>query len=196
VKKINFFLILLILSVALITIPNQALKAQQVSSQGTKITNPWREASFPLDVKNFQGYSSLFGDRRSPVTGKIEFHNGLDLAAPIGTYVYNWWTGKILELSAQTNCGTSVIIQSGDWKHIYCHLSGEVETSAEGTYLLDRAGGILLWQGQSVKTGTIIGRVGMTGRTTGPHLHWGLMYGGQYVDPGAVLRQMYQASSF
>ncbi|NEO61799.1 MAG: M23 family metallopeptidase, partial [Moorea sp. SIO4G2] len=37
-----------------------------------------------------------------------------------------------------------------------------------------------------------IGRVGMTGRTTGPHLHWGLKYGKQYVDPAQVLRAMYK----
>ena len=58
-------------------------------------------------------------------------------------------------------------------------------------FLVDRVGGLEFQEGQSVEAGTRIGRVGMSGRTTGPHLHWGLMYQGQWVDPGVVLREMY-----
>ena len=82
-------------------------------------------------------------------------------------------------------------IQSGDWTHIYCHLMGSVENTAQGTVLIDRNGGIVLRLGQMVPSGARIGRVGMTGRTTGPHLHWGLKYNGKYIDPANVLRQMY-----
>jgi len=150
----------------------------------------WRGASFP--VENFQAYTSPFGYRRSPDGGSSqEFHRGLDLAAPEGSYIRNWWAGKIVEMSDDTACGTAVTIQSGEWEHIYCHMKGSVERVNGQRYLMDREGGIQLLEGQMVPSGARIGRVGMTGRTTGPHLHWGMRYAKQYVDPGMVLRAMY-----
>lgn len=156
----------------------------------TNSTQTWQYASFP--VENFQTYTSGFGYRTSPVTGKSQFHYGLDMAAPLGSYVRNWWGGRVIALSDHTACGTMITIQSGQWTHIYCHLMGSVEDSPQGRYLIDREGGIVLWQGQDVQSGARIGRVGMTGRTTGPHLHWGLKYGGEYLDPGLVLQEMFR----
>jgi len=153
-------------------------------------TGQWLNASFP--VENFQAYTSPFGYRQSPTTGRRQFHRGLDLAAPNGSYIRNWWGGKVSAMSDHTACGTMIVIQSGEWEHIYCHLKGRVEKTNQGLVLVDRGGGIRIRQGQQVATGTRIGRVGMTGRTTGPHLHWGLKYAGEYIDPRLVLRQMYQ----
>lgn len=151
----------------------------------------WQGASFP--VENFQGYSSGFGYRPSPTNASgWELHRGLDLAAPEGSYVRSWWAGQVIQVADDPLCGIMVRIQSGDWQHVYCHMQGKVETAENGRYLIDRNGGILIWQGQQVASGTRIGRVGMTGRTTGPHLHWGLKYSNNYVDPGLVLRAMYQ----
>jgi murein DD-endopeptidase MepM/ murein hydrolase activator NlpD len=156
--------------------------------------NTWRGASFP--VENFQEYTSPFGYRRSPDgSSSQEFHRGLDLAAPEGSYIRNWWTGRVVEVSDDSACGTSVVIQSGEWEHIYCHMKGYVETSNGQKYISDRSGGIQIYEGQTVQAGARIGRVGMTGRTTGPHLHWGLKYSKQYVDPALVLRAMYSEQS-
>jgi murein DD-endopeptidase MepM/ murein hydrolase activator NlpD len=154
------------------------------------VTHAWQGASFP--VENFQGYTSPFGYRQSP-DGAVnqEFHRGLDMAAPEGSYIRSWWTGKVVEVSDNTACGTSIVIQSGDWEHVYCHMNGHIETDGNGKYLSDRSGGIQIWEGQMVPAGARIGRVGMTGRTTGPHLHWGLKYARQLVDPAMVLRAMY-----
>ncbi|MGB7487605.1 MAG: M23 family metallopeptidase, partial [Phormidesmis sp.] len=55
---------------------------------------------------------------------------------------------------------------------------------------VDGSGGELIVEGQDLYTGDRIGRVGMTGRTTGPHLHWGMRYQGEWVDPGLVLQAM------
>ncbi|XHX79947.1 MAG: M23 family metallopeptidase [Stenomitos frigidus ULC029] len=161
-------------------------KASQVVATGGR----WRGASFP--VENFQAYTSPFGYRGSPdgAPGQ-EFHRGLDLAAPDGSYIRNWWAGKIVEVSDNSACGTSVVIQSGEWEHVYCHMKGHVEKANGTRYLSDRSGGIQLSEGQVVPAGVRIGRVGMTGRTTGPHLHWGLKYSGKWVDPALVLRAMY-----
>lgn len=150
--------------------------------------NAWLYATFP--VENFQGYTSGFGYRNSPVDGNWSFHSGIDIAAPLGSYVRNWWTGRVVELSDNTACGTMIKIQSDRWTHVYCHLMGTVETTPQGRYLIDRQGGIVLWQGQEISANTRIARVGMTGRTTGPHLHWGLKYGGQYIDPAPVITEM------
>ena len=87
------------------------------------------------------------------------------------------------------------MIQSGQWEHVYCHMKGHVATQSGGRYLIDREGGIQLKEGQQVSAGTRIGRVGMTGRSTGPHLHWGLKYSNNYVDPALVLQAMYAQKS-
>ncbi|MBW4519478.1 MAG: M23 family metallopeptidase [Scytolyngbya sp. HA4215-MV1] len=165
--------------------------ALETTSQPTISTgSTWQGASFP--VENFQGYTSPFGYRSSPYGGEAqEFHRGLDMAAPEGSYVRNWWAGTVVEVSDDSACGTSVVIQSGNWEHIYCHMQGHIETADGKKYMSDRAGGLQIWEGQTIPAGSRIGRVGMTGRTTGPHLHWGLKYNGQLVNPALVLRAMY-----
>lgn len=152
--------------------------------------NAWYGASFP--VENFQEYTSPFGYRYSPTGGySQEFHYGLDFAAPEGSYIRNWWSGKVVEVSDNSNCGTSVVVESGDWLHIYCHMQGYVESANGRKFMIDREGGIQVFEGQDLPAGTRVGRVGMTGRTTGPHLHWGLKYQEKWVDPALVLRAMY-----
>lgn len=185
IRFLGLSLIALVLSLAPLTV--QASQASQ-----SPVAANWASASFP--VENFQAYTSGFGYRFSPSTGQKEFHQGLDIAAPLGSYVRSWWSGKISELSDNTACGTMIQIQSGPWQHIYCHLNGQIVKNAQGTYLLDQEGRIQLFLGQQVRSGQRIARVGMTGRTTGPHLHWGLIYRGQYVDPADVLRAMYARS--
>lgn len=160
------------------------VKAQQVAVAGN-VAALWTRASFP--VEQFQTYTSPFGYRPDPYGGGQRFHYGLDLAAPSGSYIRNWWAGEVLWVEDDGACGTSIAIQSGEWTHIYCHMQGHVE----GDRLVDREGGLQLNKGQPVPSGARIGRVGMTGRTTGPHLHWGMKYQGNWVDPALVLRAMY-----
>lgn len=100
--------------------------------------------------------------------------------------------GKVTDLSDDTACGTSISIQSGAWTHTYCHMEGHVENHANGRYLIDRDGGLQIAQGQNIPVGARIGRIGMTGRTTGPHLHWVLKHNGNYVDPALVLKEMFK----
>lgn len=159
------------------------------------LTKPssWQFGSFP--VENFVSYTSPFGYRQHPYGGR-RFHYGLDIAAPMGSYIRAWWEGTVIEVSDETACGTSVVIRSSDWLHIYCHLQGHVVVEPDGDrWLVDAAGGIRLRQADWVVTGQQLGRVGMTGRTTGPHLHWGLKFQGSWVDPGRVLQAMIQAQS-
>ena len=71
------------------------------------------------------------------------------------------------------SCGIGVVVASGGYEHIYCHLHKQ-----------------RMRRGQMVKAGQVIGQVGMTGRTTGPHLHWGIRYRGRWLDPALILKAM------
>ncbi|KPQ36770.1 MAG: putative metalloendopeptidase [Phormidesmis priestleyi Ana] len=162
-------------------LPATALPATG-NAQLARASEPWQVASFP--VEGFQAYTSPYGYRGSG------FHYGIDIAAPTGSYIRNWWDGQIVEVSDDSACGTSVIVESGDWTHIYCHMQGYVTNDGGRRTFVDDGGGLRLAEGQTVLTGDRIGRVGMTGRTTGPHLHWGMRYQGDWVDPGLVLQAM------
>lgn len=151
-------------------------------AQIARASEPWQVASFP--VEGFQAYTSPFGYRGSG------FHYGIDIAAPEGSYIRSWWDGQVVEVSDDSACGTSVIIESGDWTHVYCHMQGYVTTDRGRRVFVDSGGGLQIVEGQGVAIGDRIGRVGMTGRTTGPHLHWGMRYQGDWVDPALVLQAM------
>lgn len=196
IKKLKYVLMSLAALSAIVLISVGSHLIERPMAEATEVqSNPiamgtWSGSSFP--VENFQTYTSPFGLRQS-ADGSYgqEYHRGLDMAAPEGSYIRNWWAGKVVEVSDDSACGTSIVIESGKWEHIYCHMKGHVAKDSAGRYISDRSGGIQIWEGQVVPAGTRIGRVGMTGRTTGPHLHWGLKYGGQWVDPALVLRAMY-----
>ncbi|MDF5733481.1 MAG: M23 family metallopeptidase [Rhizonema sp. PD38] len=185
-----FILGLTIVSLLAVTPKFEAVKAAELHKKHAVINNSWLSASFP--VENFQAYTSPFGYRLSATGGnQLEFHSGLDMAAPQGSYIRNWWAGTVTKVGDRDACGTHLVIQSGEWQHTYCHMEGQVETESGRRYLIDRTGGIQIWEGQQIPAGARIGRVGMTGRTTGPHLHWGLKYSSNYVDPAMVLQEMF-----
>ncbi|MEB3334580.1 MAG: M23 family metallopeptidase [Cyanobacteriota bacterium] len=142
----------------------------------------WGRGSFP--VASFMGFTSPFGWRVHPLSGGLRPHEGLDIAAPLGSPVRNWWGGILVEVLRDSGCGNGLLIRSGAYEHLYCHLGGQVEGS---TY---RSGSVVLRVGQGLRTGQTIGHVGLSGSTTGPHLHWGLRYGDRWLDPAAVLRAM------
>ncbi|MEM9264235.1 MAG: M23 family metallopeptidase [Cyanobacteria bacterium P01_F01_bin.13] len=168
--------------------PIQRKSAKAAEIKLAKVNNPWSFASFP--VENFQAYTSPFGYRQSPYGGE-QFHYGLDIAAPLGSYIRNWWEGRVVEISDDSACGTSIVVESGEWLHIYCHMQGYVTREGNRQVMVDTDGNIRIQEGSKVGTGQPIGRVGMTGRTTGPHLHWGLKFESSWVDPAMVLRAMY-----
>jgi murein DD-endopeptidase MepM/ murein hydrolase activator NlpD len=142
----------------------------------------WARGSFP--VASFVAFSSPFGLRVHPLQGGVRPHLGLDIAAPLGSVVRNWWGGTLVEILRDSGCGNGLVIRSGPYEHLYCHLAGRVE---ENTY---RSGSVVLVRGQALRTGQTIGHVGLTGSTTGPHLHWGVRHGERWLDPAAVLRAM------
>ena len=128
-----------------------------------------RGFSFPL--RNYR-ITSSFGPRQNPVTGNLRFHQGLDLAAPQGTEVYATRDGTVSEQGEDPILGRYIIISHRDnWVSLYGHLS-RIETTLR----------------QQVNSGSLIGRVGSTGQSTGPHLHFELRQNGQAQDPEKLLR--------
>ncbi|WP_415400087.1 M23 family metallopeptidase [Synechococcus sp. W4D4] len=146
--------------------------------------NPWRKARFP--VPQFSGYTSHFGLRPSG-SGSSRHHQGLDIAAPLGSPVLNWWAGRVERLINDGSCGIGLVMRSGAYEHLYCHLQGSVEG---GTL---RSGEVNLRQGTWLHAGEPLGTIGISGRSSGPHLHWGVKLGERWLDPVVVLHAMADA---
>jgi murein DD-endopeptidase MepM/ murein hydrolase activator NlpD len=142
----------------------------------------WLRGIFP--VASFAGYTSPFGMRSHPLSGDRRQHYGIDIAAPLGSPVLSWWSGTVSEVISDGGCGNGITVRSGDYEHIYCHLAG---SAGAGRY---RSGAVQLVVGQRVRAGQTIGHIGMSGSTTGPHLHWGMRFRGDWIDPARVLRAM------
>jgi murein DD-endopeptidase MepM/ murein hydrolase activator NlpD len=117
--------------------------------------------------------TSPFGYRSDPYGGGgSEFHPGLDIGAPMGATVTAAAGGTIIYAAAYGGYGNAVIIDHGNGvSSLYGHLSQ-----------------IFVAEHQEVQRGQAIGAVGMTGRATGPHLHFEVRVNGQPVDPASRLR--------
>lgn len=141
----------------------------------------WLRGVFP--VASFSGFTSAYGPRDAHGQGG-DWHHGIDIAAPLGSPVRSWWSGRVSQVFSDAYCGTGLVVRSGDYEHVYCHLEGQVSADSY------RSGAVWLRAGDRVRSGQTIGHVGLSGRTTGPHLHWGLRYRGEWLDPARILRSM------
>lgn len=111
--------------------------------------------------------SSPFGYRVHPVTGEWTMHKGVDLVAPKGTPIYASRSGYVTIATYHSTAGNYVTINHQDgFTSVYMHMTHD--TVSVGEY---------------VKAGELIGYVGSTGRSTGPHLHFGITKNGSYVNP-------------
>ena len=111
--------------------------------------------------------SSPFGYRVHPVTGKWTMHKGVDLVASKGTPIYASRSGYVTIATYHSTAGNYVTLNHQDgYTSVYMHMTHDVVSV-----------------GEYVKAGELIGYVGSTGRSTGPHLHFGITYNGTYVNP-------------
>lgn len=116
--------------------------------------------------------SSYYGWRQSPFSGKRSFHSGVDMAAPTGTAIYAALGGTVSSVGFNSIYGNYVIVtHHSGYKTLYGHMSA-----------------ILVTRGQYVDTNTRIGKVGSTGLSTGPHLHFTVYKFGKTVNPMALWR--------
>lgn len=116
--------------------------------------------------------SSAYGWRIHPVYGYKKFHYGIDLAASQGTKIVASRAGKVTKATYDSSAGYFVTIDHGDgFSTKYLHMTHYIV--AKGDY---------------VAAGQVIGYVGSTGASTGPHLHFGMLKNGEYVNPADYIK--------
>jgi murein DD-endopeptidase MepM/ murein hydrolase activator NlpD len=135
-----------------------------VSTQPAPIASVNVPSGMPLQDATL---TSSFGMRTHPVLGGRRNHKGIDLAQPSGTPVYATADGVVGKAEWFSSYGNYIQIEhGGEMETRYAHLSGYSVTA-----------------GQLVHKGDLIGYVGTTGRSTGPHLHYEVRVAGEAVDP-------------
>ena len=124
-------------------------------------------AIWPIDKRKWSGNMDRFGRRLHPILRYYHHHSGLDLGAPSGTDVYATANGTVIQSNTNGAYGRQILINNGfGYRTRFAHLSKS-----------------LVKPGQVVRRGEKIGEVGSTGRSTGPHLHYEVLYMGTAVDP-------------
>lgn len=143
-------------------------KLAKLAAQGK---NPPSSATWITPVSGYT-ITSPFGMRVHPVYKYQLMHNGIDLACPTGTPIYATRAGTVTRAAYQAGgAGYYVSLDHGDgFGSIYMHMTNYVVST-----------------GQKVTAGQLIGYVGSTGVSTGPHLHFGVSYAGSYVNPMAYI---------
>lgn len=147
-----------------------ALQAAANSSNGSSSSNVIDNGDFrwPLDSK-FRNVTSKFGYRVHPTTGVYKLHTGVDIASSgiKGSSIYAAKGGTVMKAGYNRGYGNYVLINHGDgYATLYGHASS-----------------LCVSAGQVVEKGTVLGYVGSTGYSTGPHLHFEIIKDGDYVDP-------------
>jgi murein DD-endopeptidase MepM/ murein hydrolase activator NlpD len=114
--------------------------------------------------------TSGYGMRRHPILGYKRMHAGLDFRGRTGTPIRAVTDGRVTRAGRMGGCGIGVMLNhAGDLATRYCHMSGMAVSA-----------------GQYVTRGQVIGYIGSTGLSTGPHLHYEMYRGGRHVDPRTV----------
>jgi murein DD-endopeptidase MepM/ murein hydrolase activator NlpD len=128
----------------------------------------------PIDVTEYKKITSGFGMRMHPVLKKEMMHNGVDFSADTGTLIMSTANGTVRSAEYANAYGNRVIIDHGSG---FSTSYNQMEK-----YIVEG--------GQKVKKGEVIGYVGSTGLSTGPHLHYEVMKDGKYVDPADYIGQI------
>jgi murein DD-endopeptidase MepM/ murein hydrolase activator NlpD len=121
----------------------------------------------PVPNKDLTRMASGYGRRIDPVYGTMKFHEGMDFSAPMGTDIYATGNGTVIHVGWETGYGNTVEIDHGfGYMTRYGHMSAfDVKV------------------GQKVVRGELIGKVGNTGKSIGPHIHYEVHVKGAVVNP-------------
>lgn len=151
-------------------------RAEQIDASIETLEEAWQERLRILNstptLLPVEGYlSDGFGWRKDPFSGEREFHRGLDIVAPTGTPILAPADGLVTAAGRMSGYGKAI------------HLSHGAGLGSRFGHLSE----ILVKPGQRVRRGDVIGRIGSTGRSTGPHLHYEIFRAGRPVDPRSFL---------
>lgn len=157
-------------------IVSQTTKAivTQYFNEGTETFTFDGQYKYPFDQK--YRMSSPFSQRTNPVTGKREFHQGIDLAAPGGASIKSISDGVVISAGFNSSYGNRVLVYHG-------HINDKPVLS-----LSAHMSKITATKGTKVKAGDELGKVGSTGRSTGNHLHIEIIMGSEYLNPADYLQ--------
>lgn len=140
-------------------------KKEILLENGIVITYDGGKLTWPCP--SYTRISSPFGWRIHPTLGVNKFHNGVDMAAPKGTDILAAYSGEVVAATYNSTMGNYVMMNHGNGFYtIYMHASK-----------------LCVSQGDIIIEGEKIAEVGSTGRSTGPHLHFGVRKDGEYVNP-------------
>lgn len=143
--------------------------AEQLAIYATFTTS--QKPFFDLQLPGKGPYASAFGLKRFFNTEPRDPHSGLDIVMPEGAPVLTAGDGVVVQTGSYFFNGNTVMVDHGQGLiSMYCHLSK-----------------IAVHKGQQLRRGDEIGKVGHTGRATGPHLHWGVSMNNVRVDPKLFL---------
>ena len=154
--------------------PAQQRRIAREAEHLDKVVNRWRKTAIPgvdfiwpasgPETSAFGVKRVLNGEPRSP-------HGGIDIGAPLGTPLYAPAGAVVADVGRYYFCGKTLTLDMGQGLFsVFCHMSI-----------------IKVSPGQRVKQGQLVGKIGATGRTTGPNLHWTVRLNGTVVDPHAFL---------
>lgn len=140
---------------------------QRAILKANGITLGYDGSGFANPAPKYTVITSEFGWRRDPFTGLKAYHNGIDMAADEGTPIVAAYTGIVGEASYNSSMGNYIYLEHGDGlRTIYLHASK-----------------LYVKKDDIVIKGEVIGAIGSTGRSTGPHLHFSVRLNGEYVSP-------------
>jgi len=129
---------------------------------------------WPLPVVTTARITSYYGERTDPLNGMRSFHTGVDFDGEIGTPIHAAGAGKVIFSSRRSGYGLLIIIDHGNsLTSYYGHCSR-----------------LLLRQGEPVRRGQVIALMGVSGRTTGSHLHFETRKHGRHFDPFLLMPEL------
>lgn len=147
----------------------EAMRASQAAGPGIQAPaymGSTSKGQFGRPLPNYS-VSSGYGSRTAPTAGATSWHNGVDLAAPMGTPIYATHDGVVQFAGFNNGYGNHIYLSAGNGvTTFYGHNSRNVVSN-----------------GQRIRKGQLIGYVGSTGVSTGPHLHYGVQVNGSWVNP-------------
>lgn len=160
-NKINYKLVVVLLGIAWLLAPG----ATEKHSNSTSMPDKW-----PTDGGRI---SSTYGHRPDPIASSSQWHPGIDIATDFGAPVYASGSGMVEMADWNGGYGRYVRINHGNgYKTVYGHMSNFATAT-----------------GKKVAKGDVIGFVGSSGYSTGPHIHFEIIADGHAIDPSQVLKK-------